>query len=387
MRVLFASSLLLAGAAVCAAKKPRGPVVPAQFLEPNVEPISEAFMPMVDATLKQHTTKSGMIAKEVSVQGAEWVRVAFDEATLASSSELRIKIVSKKDRKYQLLNASTLAQWQYLSAYFNGDAVEVFYEGNGAVDIVGAVAGEAPSTAKTICGTSDDRVPSRSDRAARYLGSGGCSGWLIHDANHCFLTAGHCGNPSGGGTMEFNVPPSTASGAIVHPGPEDQYSVDPASVQLDNSGVGGDWMYLGTFANSNTGMTAYEAQGDAYRLTKDAPQPDDYAQKYGYGTTSPRGPNSQAQQFADGFYTESRPANAGPSARYWVDTTGGDSGSAMESEAGVAFAVHTHGGCTSSSGSSNAGTLLTNEGLQRALANPAGICATARGNTDKLYKK
>ena len=66
------------------------------------------------------------------------------------------------------------------------------------------VAGE-PSTVSTICGETDDRELSTIPRASRYMGGGGCSGWLIHDANHCFLTAGHCGNPAGGGTMQFQV--------------------------------------------------------------------------------------------------------------------------------------------------------------------------------------
>ena len=78
---------------------------------------------------------------------------------------------------------------------------------------------------------------------------------------------------------------------------EDQYAVDPDSVQFDNSGVGADWMYLGTFPNSNTGLTAWEAQQDAYELTTDVPAVGDYTQKYGYGTTSPRNEYSQTQQF------------------------------------------------------------------------------------------
>eukprot|EP01047_Picozoa_sp_COSAG01_P035885 COSAG01_NODE_2776_length_7094_cov_14.701930_2_plen_282_part_00 len=109
------------------------------------------------------------------------------------------------------------------------------------------------------------------------MGSGGCSGWLIQDpaTSVCegsnFLTAGHCGAPASGGTMQFNVPLSSPTGSINHPGPEDQYSVDPESVQSLNSGVGFDWMYMGCFPNSETGLTAYEAQGDAYELTTAVP--------------------------------------------------------------------------------------------------------------------
>ena len=76
--------------------------------------------------------------------------------------------------------------------------------------------------------------------------------------------------------------------------------VGAESVQLGNSGVGNDWMYLGTFPNSETGLTAYEAQGDAYQLTTEEPPVGRYTQMIGYGTTSPRNERSQAQQFSYG---------------------------------------------------------------------------------------
>ena len=62
----------------------------------------------------------------------------------------------------------------------------------------------------------------------------------------------------------------------------------------------------------------------------------------------------------------------------WVDTTGGNSGSGVEGADGVAFAIHTHGGCTSDIRSSNAGTLLRNPELQEALRNPLGVCTPAK---------
>ena len=110
---------------------------------------------------------------------------------------------------------------QYASAYFNGDEVEVTFKGDKSAQpaVVGAISGES-STVNTICGPTDDREPSSADRAARYIGGGGCSGWMIRDINHCFLTAGHCGtNGQGGGTMQFNVPLSTPAGGMVNPPP------------------------------------------------------------------------------------------------------------------------------------------------------------------------
>ena len=322
---------------------------------------------MSDAALMR--TKSG--AKEVHVRGAQWIRVAFDKQSL--TADFNIEIKSKRDGYMQKLNATTMKQWSYVSAYFNGDAVEVTTVRGDEPSVAGAIGGEA-TTISTICGPTDDRQASSASRAARYLGSGGCSGWLIRDEMNCFLTAGHCGtNAQGSGTMQFNVPLSNPDGSTNNPPPEDQYAVDADSVQFENSGVGFDWMYLGTFPNSNTGLTAYETQADAYELTTVVPQDGDYTQKYGYGTTSPRDQYSQAQQFhgLPNSYVEQGNEDT---ARYTIDTTGGDSGSAVESSEGVAFAVHTHGGCQPSGAGSNAGTLLQRAPLQAALANPLGVC-------------
>ena len=345
------------------------------FLQPDMVPINEQFMRMDDATLARHGGH-----KKVHVKGAVWLRVAFDRDTVRSDAEFKLEIQSLYDGHVQHLNATTLAQWQYSSAYFNGDSVEIRFKGDKASEpsVVGAIA-DAPSSVSTICGPTDDRTSSSAARAARYLGSGGCSGWMIRDANHCFLTAGHCGrNAQGSGTMQFNVPLSHPNGSMINPPPEDQYAVDPASVIFDNSGVGRDWMYLGTFPNSNTGLTAWEAQQDAYALTTEVPEIGTYVQKYGYGTTSPRNQYSQSQQFhglPDAYAGSGGNPNA---ARYTIDTTGGDSGSAVESQEGLAFAVHTHGGCMPDGSGSNAGTLLLNEDLQAALANPQGICASKK---------
>ena len=57
--------------------------------------------------------------------GAEWLRVAFDRASVPDDATFRLEIRSLYDGHAQRLNATTLGQWGYASAYFNGDAVEV----------------------------------------------------------------------------------------------------------------------------------------------------------------------------------------------------------------------------------------------------------------------
>lgn len=52
------------------------------------------------------------------------------------------------------------------------------------------------------------------------------------------------------GVFEFNVPSSTSTGGLQHPPPEFQFPVDRSSNQGESGGVGDDWRYLGTYANS-----------------------------------------------------------------------------------------------------------------------------------------
>ena len=94
-----------------------------------------------------------------------------------------------------------------------------------------------------------------------------CTAWIIDDTNHCMLSAGHC-VPPGASIMQFNVPESTETGSLQHPGPEDQYAVDVKSMQFSNLGVGSDWAYFGCFPNTETRLTAAEAQGDFFQITK-----------------------------------------------------------------------------------------------------------------------
>ncbi|HED53127.1 MAG TPA: hypothetical protein ENJ00_02865 [Phycisphaerales bacterium] len=318
--------------------------------------------------------------------GADWLRLRFDDVTLAGSDEqgtgAYLKITSAEDGAVQYLDTESLAQWRYTSAYFNGDAVLVelyAYPGTGAseLNISSAIAGDPPAIDESICGPTDDRTLSNDPRTARALPIG-CTAWLIDDCEHCFLTAGHC---NGGGNndinvLQFNVPLSDNSctfGGINHPGPEDQYAVDPASQQSNGGqGVGNDWGYLGAFPNSNTGLLPYQAQGSWYTLDNTTPTANT-ARVTGYGSVSsslaPCTWYAVQKTHAGPFFSLSGNALA-----YGMDTTGGNSGSPVTDEAtGNAIGIHTHGGC-STSGGNNSGTWVNHSGLQAALANPQGVC-------------
>jgi hypothetical protein len=306
---------------------------------------------------------------------ADWMRLYFDQISLGgdlpSGNQAILRITSHADGAIQELNATHVRQWENSSAYFNGDAIQVevvAYPGTGARLVTRALdlsmSLEDPGT---ICGPNDNRELSSDPRAARLLPIG-CSGWMIDDCGHCLLTAGHCqGNIS---VVQFNVPLSDNNGSINHPPPSDQYSKDNSSLQGNGGqGVGNDWAYFGTFPNTNTGLTAFEAQGSSYILMNPPPVGKAKIRITGYGVDS--GNRNQVQQTEWGPLVNS----AGSTLGYRTDTTGGNSGSpVIWKQTDFAVGIHTHGGCTNGGGN-NWGTGINHSGLQNALANPQGVCS------------
>ncbi|MEW6071284.1 MAG: PKD domain-containing protein [Planctomycetota bacterium] len=315
----------------------------------------------------------------VVVAKAAWLRLEFAAVVLSgdpgAGTGSFLRITAMEDGAVQTLNAVHVAQWQKTTAYFNGEEVFVellAYPGTGPNHLaLKSVTAGVEVHDKSQCGATDDRVLSSDPRSARVL-SVGCTGWIIDDSTGCFLTAGHCA--SGTTTVEFNVPLSTSSGTIRHPGPEDQYSVDPASRLYTYTGIGNDWCYFGVFPNSVTGLTPRQAQGSDFHVTA----PPSYASGQqiritGYGVDYNNPTYSQVQQTHSG----SRINASGTVVEYLVDTEGGNSGSPVIFEStGDAIGIHTNGGC-SPPNSGNLGTGANNTGLQTALANPAGVCDNA----------
>lgn len=316
----------------------------------------------------------------LTAPGAGWLRVAFSDRAGHGTElpdNMRIRITSLKDNHSQHLNSITIKQWQHTSAYFNGNAVRVEVlarpgDGVGRVVVDNLIAGSGFSMGgDSICGSTDDRILSSDPRVAR-LRSVGCTAWLIDDCARCFLTAGHCTGSAN--VAEFNVPLSTSSGSIVFSAPRDQYAVDPASMQSNGGlGIGNDWAYFGTFPNTETGLTAGQAQGEWFRLAPAAPTSAGDIRITGYGTTS--GTQGTPREWSQVQKTHTGPfvAKSGFGISYQTDTTGGNSGSPVIEEAtGLAIGIHTHAGCSTTSG--NNGTAIDRPELQDALANPRGVC-------------
>ncbi|MFN0132248.1 MAG: hypothetical protein ACKVW3_06925 [Phycisphaerales bacterium] len=334
----------------------------------------------------------------VFVPNAPWLRVKFKDVALVGrieeGSASFLRITSLLDGGTQYLNAESVKQWTNATAYFNGDAVLVellAYPGTGTNRLVigSAVAGEEVAYGQgpdSICGTTDDRTLLNDLRAARHVPEG-CSSWLHDDTNRMFLTAGHCG-VSVGDTQQFNVPLSSSGGAIVNPPPEDQYPVDATSIQVQSGSatIGSDFAYFATFVNSNTGLTPFQRYGQFYVKSAAAPAVAGQTIRItGYGTTSsPVSPTfNQTGKTHTGPYT----FLSANTIRYAVDTTGGNSGSAVHNLAtDQVIGIHTNAGCTSAAGTANNGGAIQQPQLVTALANPRTLCLTGKGTvTPPLY--
>jgi len=307
----------------------------------------------------------------VNAPSAPWLRLYFGEANLGTKSYLVIK--SLQDGAWQRLDANSFKQWYNTSAYFNGDAVEVqlhVASGDGGVflQIKEVVVGEWVSgipQPESQCGPTDDRVPSNHPASGRLLNVG-CTGWIVTcPSNNLHVTAGHC---SGGtATLQFNVPPSDPDGTINNPPPQDQYSVNTATWNFVNGGIGNDWGTFAVFPNSITGLLPAQAQGSAFIVKQDLDDPVIRITGFGVDFNDPT--RNQTQQTHAG----PNAASSGTTMRYQTDTEGGNSGSPVIDDAtGQSVGVHTHGGCTTGGTGNNSGTSLFNTAFWNAINNACG---------------
>ena len=322
----------------------------------------------------------------ILVPTAMWIRLNFNLAQLSGEigrpDASYMLIISEFDGAVQQLYAEHIPQWSNRSAYFNGDTVHIeIYAAHGTgpshVRINSLTWGEPGFLDRSICGPQDDRVPSADPRIARVLPAQ-CSAWLVENQPNSLLSAGHCAIGAGN-VIQFNVPASTIGGSMRHPSPEDQYPVDPSSVQVQNGyiGVGNDWRFFGTFENSNTGLSPMQAQLGSFRISPTIPPIDGRNVRVtGYGQMSMPAPlvYNYIQTTHSGALTGSQ----NNTIHHLADTTGGNSGAPLIDEVtGLAIGVHTHGGCNGMG--SNRATATRNVGLRAALAAPIGKAATKDG--------
>ena len=357
---------------------------------PTVQPLSVELVTApvrVDSGLVENTGVGPQVVytTDIDIPGAPWIRLKFEDVLLSgavgSGTESYLLLTSHEDGAYQYLNAEHVAQWRSTSAYFNGEAVTVELvahpdTGPNRLTMSEVYVGQIYTGDRSICGPDDDRVLSTDARVGR-LQPGGCTAWMIDDCHHCFLSAGHCFSPNGDENtiVEFNVPLSDTDGSLNHPPPEDQYSIDPFSLQkhyIDNAPPGDDWAYFGCFPNSNTGLSPGEAQGDWFSLTAPPAVGGQDIRVTGYGTVDP--PITPTWEQVQKTHAGPYDAFSGTLVQYQTDTTEGNSGSPVIIDGtNQAIGIHTNGGC-SAAGGANSGTGSNHSGLQAAIANPLGMC-------------
>jgi len=326
-------------------------------------------------------------AKDLFADGAGWIQLDLSDVVLADAPERAasggsfIVVRSLLDNAEQRLDAEGLRRSGGQSAYFNGPIVRLELwaapRSSGhrlAVRKLVASVDPLPSLLD-LCGA-DTRSAAQDQRVARVLANSlVCTAFMINDTNSFFLTAGHCGNLQGG-VVQFNVPRSTSAGVIVHPAPQDQYTVDSSSVQRSTTGNANDWSYFGVWVNSQTGLLPIQVYGGRFQLGTAAPAATNQAVRItGFGST--RAPFDLTLNGAQTTDVGPLVASQGNVIRYNVDTTGGNSGSPVINEAtGQVIGIHYLAGCNSGG---NQGTAIQNVNLRTAINNPIGVARSGRG--------
>lgn len=320
--------------------------------------------------------------------GTPWLRLTFAAVQLEKGSYLRIS--SLLDGDFMTMRQEHMPQWSYTSCYFNGNSVlvELIAGPNtqtNFVDISKVMAGDITPLSQdpeTLCGGTDDRIPSSDARTGR-IDPIGCTGWIIDmpggGTDKCHLSAGHC--QATGQILEFAVPNSTATCTRVHPPAAKQFAINTAGDVFVNGGVGNDYWVFRCFPNPTTGLTTFQEQGFAWQLSPAIPAVTTTLRNYGYGldgtnvngavgscTCTPAngtGTRNQTQQTHTGPLT----GTPGTTLDYQFDTCGGNSGSPVQNNVnGLAIGIHTHGGCANPVGATaNHGTQITHAGLQAAI--------------------
>jgi hypothetical protein len=336
--------------------------------------------------------------RDIKVDGAPWIRVVFDDVTLEGRSYLLV--TSLADGEFQVLDSTAVQQWQYTSAFFNGDAVNVQLiaaPGTAAnrVTISRVLVGgpePAPAPQRAVCDSVDSRVPSADPRTARLLfvripvpncpnnlpcvpqAGGVCSGSILSVAladdpnNRVMVSAGHCFDYADSGVCavaQFEpIPLSGADCSVRHPPVAKQFVINAGRMRSENLGpcTGHDWAAFTCFPNPNTGRTVFQEQGSAFTAAVAPPASGAALSKFGYGVQGPRtntqnnrGPYcgctpggqfaqfNTTQQTAAG--TSTAPVGANDMIPHNVHTCAGDSGCPVVNAGGNQCGIHVGGGC------------------------------------------
>jgi V8-like Glu-specific endopeptidase len=207
----------------------------------------------------------------------------------------------------------------------------------------------------TIC-NKDDRIPSYKTPIGRL--SNGCTITML--GRSTAITAGHCVDDLDSSYfVEFNVLRSNNLREMRRSIYSDRYEIDLSSVYYKKNNIGDDYAIFKLKRNQYTYRFAGDVQG-AYQIDYYyMPKPGDSYEITGYGTSHI--PTLNLVQKSHQGWMRSSSIKYGW-INYYVDTTGGNSGSTIINiQNGKIIGIHTHGGCRkdkSFSPKGNNGTLL-----------------------------
>ena len=283
---------------------------------------------------------------DVHQPGTNSLQLCFAPPQLQPGTRLRME--SARDGAVQWFDLHSIADYQNVSAIFNGDRVRVeLWPGPGSsnnrIRVTRVRIEPVYALPDLICQATDIRVPSSDPRVGRIDGC--CTTFLLDERT--LSTAGHCISGTFGQIIQFNVPPSDLAGNPVYPPPIDQYALRAGSVTSIANGVGADYAVMSTVRNSVSGLYPGESQGWFRAALVPAGSSSQIWSVTGYGTSGVNNTWNLAQKSASG----PRGTTSNSTLQFRISVTGCNSGSPVIGTNNIdAHGVVTHAGCTATGG-------------------------------------
>ena len=259
---------------------------------------------------------------DVHQPGTNSLQLCFAPPQLQPGTRLRME--SARDGAVQWFDLHSIADYQNVSAIFNGDRVRVeLWPGPGSsnnrIRVTRVRIEPVYALPDLICQATDIRVPSSDPRVGRIDGC--CTTFLLDERT--LSTAGHCISGTFGQIIQFNVPPSDLAGNPVYPPPIDQYALRAGSVTSIANGVGADYAVMSTVRNSVSGLYPGESQGWFRAALVPAGSSSQIWSVTGYGTSGVNNTWNLAQKSASG----PRGTTSNSTLQFRISVTGCNSGS------------------------------------------------------------